>query len=242
MWTFGKTGLYVFSPDGKEQKNHLPGDKVCRNVAGTDLKSYEVCRFYDVVSDGKKYVWAAVDRGVPKIDVFDINTGSIAGSFQTCMSPSDLEYHALRDEIWVRCYASDNDSNSDKPTKLDVFSASSPNVEIQTNILLDDSISGAKVTSDGNSVIHHTLGDYGFVTDATLPNLFKIDLSERKLLSQFNLDPKVYALNGAVYSPVNKHVYVRSQVCCTCGSEDSDVSKCSDRDKANVTITTGQNA
>ena len=57
------------------------------------------CSFYDVVSDGKKYVWGAVSRGVPKIDVFDIDTGATVGSFETCNTPRDIEYHPLRDEI-----------------------------------------------------------------------------------------------------------------------------------------------
>ena len=50
------------------------------------------CSFYDVVSDGKKYVWGAVSRGVSKIDVFDIDTGDTVGSFETYMTSRDIEY------------------------------------------------------------------------------------------------------------------------------------------------------
>merc|ERR1712176_653708 len=49
------------------------------------------CDFYDIASDGKQYVYAAVTRGVAKVDVFDIDTGSLVGSYPTCGSPHGVE-------------------------------------------------------------------------------------------------------------------------------------------------------
>ena len=95
------------------------------------------CSFYDVVSDGKKYVWGAVSRGVPKIDVFDIDTGATVGSFETCNTPRDIEYHPLRDEIWVRCSGTNSEEVHDETeTYIDVFSVTSPGVDTVANVLL----------------------------------------------------------------------------------------------------------
>ena len=66
------------------------------------------------------------------VDVFDIDTGAVVGSFEHCLSPNNLKYHPLRDEVWVRC--SEIDGNSTNLTHFDVFSASNPSGEIQTNI------------------------------------------------------------------------------------------------------------
>ena len=133
MWSFGKSGVFVFSPDGSKQYSHVPAEAVCKELAGSDGGwSSSVCRFYDIVSDGKKYVWAAAERGQSMVDVFDIDTGAVVGSFEHCLSPNNLKYHPLRDEVWVRC--SEIDGNSTNPTRLDVFSASNPSGEIQTNI------------------------------------------------------------------------------------------------------------
>ena len=64
MWSFGKSGVFVFSPDGSKQYSHVPAEAVCEELAGSDGGwSSSVCRFYDIVSDGKKYVWAAAARG-----------------------------------------------------------------------------------------------------------------------------------------------------------------------------------
>ena len=64
MWSFGKSGVFVFSPDGSKQYSHVPAEAICEELAGSvEGWSSSVCRFYDIVSDGKKYVWAAAERG-----------------------------------------------------------------------------------------------------------------------------------------------------------------------------------
>ena len=97
MWVFGDNGVYMFSPDGKEEKNFIESEKICDPKEEFTGKSYMYCRLNDIVSDGKKFVWAAINRNDPTIQVFDIDTGSLVGNFKTCSSPTSLEYHPLRD-------------------------------------------------------------------------------------------------------------------------------------------------
>jgi len=81
MWVFGGQGMQIFGPDGSESKVTTPKEEICHNVTGYRGGGMELsCSFYDIVSDGKKYVWAAVSRGVSKIDVFDIDTGATVGT------------------------------------------------------------------------------------------------------------------------------------------------------------------
>ena len=158
MWVLGSSGVGIFSPDGSEKMVSIDGSAICHEEPEPQGSGYyRKCRFYDVISDGKKYVWASFAQGVPKIDLFDINTGAVVGSFDTCLSPSSLEYHPLRDEVWVRC--SGMEENSTMQTSLDVFSASSPSGLIETNILLEDRALKEGLSSTGHSVIDNTLGD-----------------------------------------------------------------------------------
>lgn len=193
----------------------------------------------DIVSDGKKYVWAAINRaGNPHIYAFDIDSASLVGSFQTCSSPDSLEYHPLRDEIWVRC--TDVEVNSTVATNLDVFSASTPGVDIQVDILTKERALNEGLTSNGYSVVDYTLGDVGYMTDSDLPHLFQVDLSQKTIVNKFEMPaPTPHGLYNAVYSPINKHIFIRSMVCCTCGFEGADLDTCGTRTPYNVTTTTG---
>mmetsp|Transcript_24099 Transcript_24099/g.33878 ORF Transcript_24099/g.33878 Transcript_24099/m.33878 type:complete len:315 (-) Transcript_24099:283-1227(-) len=238
MWIFGESGVYVYSPDGKEQKSHIDSEQICESKEDFDGPSYQYCRFSDIISDGKKYVWAAVNRGIPTIDLFDINTGSIVGTFESCHSPSSLEYHPLRDEIWVRC--TDIVENSTIHTNLDVLSASNPSGEIETDILVKARALEEGLSSNGKSVIDNTLGDVGYITDMDLPSLFKVDLSTKSIIDTIEMTPPSNGLYEVAYSQVNKHIFVRSQICCTCGFEGADLGdSCGRRPGYNVTPTTG---
>ena len=236
MWLFGEKGVNVYNVDGTELKNHLDASEICGPKAEYEGPSWGYCRFNGMVSDGKKYVWAAVNRGKPVIDVFDINTGSVVGSFDTCDSPDNLEYHPLRDEIWVRC--SDVDVNSTSPSNLDVFSASNPTGDVLVNILMKDRALTENLSSEGSTVVDNSLGDVGYLTDMELPSLFQMDLSEKTITDKFELTPVSYGLGDAVYSPVNKHIFIRSIQCCSCGFEGADLESCRG-ESYNVTPTTG---
>ena len=159
-WLFSSDGVYVFSPDGNELLSHVPQEQVCEDKDTFTGRPHMYCRFNDAISDGKKYVWAATSRQDSSITVFDINSGAIVGNFKSCEKPHDLEYHPLRDEVWVRCSGMDNDSND--PTHLEVFSASNPSGEIPTNILAGERALKEGLSSSGYSVIAPALGDIGY--------------------------------------------------------------------------------
>jgi len=236
LWHFGGNGLNIYSPDGSETLKSTPPEGICHNVTGYRGGGMELsCSFYDVVSDGKKYVWGAVSRGVSKIDVFDIDTGATVGSFETCMTPRDIEYHPLRDEIWVRCMAVSDEFGG----YMDVFSAASPGADTFANI---DLTGNSTLSAYGYSVIDNTLGDVGYATVWNQPTLYKIDLSERTVLESFNI-PLAYGGYEVAYSRVNQHIFVRASVCCTCGFVGSDLGEdCGRYGSSNVTITTGPSA
>merc|ERR1711957_963274 len=228
--------MKIYSPDGKTRKVTTPANDICHNVTGYRGGEFELsCSFYDIVSDGKKYVWGAVSRGVSKIDVFDIDTGATVGSFETCMTPRDLEYHPLRDEIWVRCMATTDPMGG----YMDVFSAASPSSDSVTSV---DVTGNHTLSAYGYSVIDNSLGDIGFATVWNQPRIYKIDLSERKVISNHTL-PLAYGGYEVAYSRVNHHVFVRASVCCTCGSVGTDLGEdCGRYGSSNVTITTGPSA
>jgi len=232
MWMFGANGVSVFNPDGSEEVKTIEADKVCRNVTSSSGSSRIRCDFYDVVSDGQKYVWAAVASGVPKIDIFRIDTGDLVGSFDTCGSPRDLDYHPLREEIWVHC----GDFSDVEASHMDVFSAVAPSAPISTTIKLHDNTA---LRSSGKLEVHASLGDVAYSTVTGHPTLFKIDLAERRVLEEFNLasdNPKFHGVYDIVYSPVNGHLYARSEVCCTCGFEGADRLECGKYGSKNITI------
>lgn len=224
MWLFGSDGVYAFSPDGSEQRSHVPQSQVCEDPETYTGPSYRYCRYTDIVSDGKKYVWAGTYRADSPISVFDIDTGSFIGTFESCQGPNDLEYHALRDEVWVRCNGIDVDSTD--PTHLDVLSASNPSAQIQTDILLKSRALEDGLSSRGYSVVHHTLGDVGYLTDDSSPHLFKIDLGSKEILDTISLQSGVHGLYEQAYSPLNGHIFVRALMCCTCGSTTADIESC----------------
>ncbi len=239
MWLFGESGIFVYNPDGTQQKVHLKSEALCGKKEDHEGPSYKYCRFSSAMSDGKKFVWAAVNRGKPTIDVFDIDTGSVVGSFETCPNANSLEYHPLRDEVWVRCSSIDAEDETAEQTFLDVFSASNPSGDIQTNILMEERALSEGLTSNGHSVIDNTLGDVGYLTDSDLPYLYKVDLSSKKITDKLELYPAASGLDDAVYSPINKHIFIRANMCCTCGFEGADLGAECRRGGKEVTPTTG---
>lgn len=58
MWLFSSDGVFIYSPDGSEGRKHIPPEQVCEDKATFTGPSYKYCRFNDIVSDGKRYVWA----------------------------------------------------------------------------------------------------------------------------------------------------------------------------------------
>jgi len=234
LWVFGEGGVSIYNPDGTESLKQIEPKDICHMTAGYRGGDPSLsCSFYDTVSDGKKYVWAAVSRGIPKIDILDIDTGDVVGSFATCLSPRKMEYHPLREEIWVRC--SQVDRNSTFPSYMDVFSTASPSVAIASDMKFKEDTT---INSWGYTVVDNTLGDVGYSTDWDQPYLFKLDLSDKSIIDKFAM-PLGAGTYEVAYSQKNRHVFVRTSVCCTCGFEGADQLDCGRYGSKNVTITTG---
>lgn len=134
----------------------------------------------------------------------------------------------------MRCYAVDD---HEAPSYIDVFSASSPSVDIQTGILIKNN---STFSLWGYSIIDPSLRDVGYTTNWNQPYLTKIDLSEKKVLEKFEL-PNAYGNYEVAYSKVNGYIFVRASVCCTYGFENSDLGlDCGKYKAENVTIRTGR--
>ena len=180
---------------------------------------------------GKKYVFAATYRGVSKINVFELNTGSIIGALPFCKSQKDLDYHSLRDEIWICCYAPNKEESY-----LDVVSASGISHEVLTSItFIDDEDSCDCV------VTYPLLGDVSYATNRYSSFLYKIDLSDRNVMDGGKiLVPLSHEAEELVCSQVNCCFSVRLTDCCTCGIESvENEPNCRRYCGGNFTVTTG---
>jgi len=231
MWMFGDNGVDIYTADGSEHLKHIPPETACHvvNWRGNDRLR---CDFMDVVSDGKKYVWASVSRGGDKIDVFSIDSGDLVGSFATCESAYDLDYHPLREEVWVHCSKFNEYQNS----HMDVFSVNSPSVPITTRVMMHDN---TPARSYGKLVLDPALGDVAWSTVYGLNEVFKIDLATRTIIENVTIvedNPRFFGFYDMAFCPVNQHLFLRSQVCCTCGYEGADNLECGNYGSSNITI------
>ena len=93
-------------PMVKKRKQKINANDSCHNWTRYHDGTFKIsCLFYDIISDKKKYVLAAVSCGESKIDLFDIDSGAVVCLFNSCVRQKNIEYHPLRDEIWVCCIA-----------------------------------------------------------------------------------------------------------------------------------------
>ena len=161
-----------------------------------------------------------------------MDTGKLIGSFGTCGAPRDLDYHPLREEIWVHC----SDFSDMESSHMDVFSSASPSAAAETSVMLHNN---TEARSYGKLVVHESLGDVAFSTVYGQSYIYRINLAEKvveKSISMDNGNPKLSGLYEMAYNPKNRHLYVRSQVCCTCGFEGADTLECGRYGTANVTL------
>jgi len=87
--------------------------------------------------------------------------------------------------------------------------------------------------------VDETLGDIGFATVYGENYIYKIDLANRLVEEQINVgdnNPKLNGLYEMAYSPVNQHLFLRTQVCCTCGFVGADNLECGQYGSTNITI------
>lgn len=229
VWAFGNSGVSIYTIDGSKELKQLKNTDICKLTdRGQD------CGFKGVVSDGKRYVFASNWQGNSTIDVFSMNTGDFVASLPTCGNPWDVDYHPVRDEVWVHCWGPDEAEGD--VGHVDVFSASAIGTALSQIPLHDDLVGHAH----GSVVVDSSLGHVGYATDLNTPFLYKMDLNDKKVISQKEM-PDVNGLYRMGYSHVNKHIYLRSYVCCSCGFEGADLPACGRGGGRPVNVTTGPN-
>jgi len=231
MWTFGPKGIFIHSVDGKEVLHTLPNTLFCPTsynyMTGQDSDD---CSFFDVTSDGKKHVWAAAHSGVHRVEAFEIDTGDLVAAIPTCSTPLDLDYHPSREEMWLHCAG----TTTGQEGHIDVFSTNSLSVNYeQVHLNLTDRVYG-------RSVFHSSLGNYGYASVYKVPILYKIDLSTKLVVEMFDIPLSTGSYEMA-YSALNKHIYLRTRVCCSCGTPESDIESCGRMGAEIVDVVTGPN-
>lgn len=226
MWLFGPNGVKIFSPDGSKQLQHMPSRRVCPYAENGQ------CSFFDVASDGHKYVWASVTQSPPRVDVFDIDRGEHVAALSSCAVPIDLDYHPLRQEMWLHCAIPDETKG--ETGHMEVWST----YAISANYPQTPLVENLDVIAPGRSVVHSTLGNRGYATVYDQPYLFEFDLDAKKVVAKY-LIPEAYGSYELLYSPHNQHVFGRHRVCCSCGFDGADVASCGRGGGSAVEILTG---
>jgi len=214
MWIFSPTGVQIFDPSGETNHNIIPSSQFCDDSPE--------CVIHDVVSDHKRHVYVSASSSMmkrAKFYVFDLDTGGVVGSFdndETCLNPKVLSYHALQNELWSTCTPFSDGSDFE----TNVWSASYPQTESAVPLLQSG---GRRLLTDSGSLIVDTqLGTVGYGTPFTFaekPTLLKIDLTTKTLKSELILETAnsaVHSIGEMSYSKKNQHLFVRTNVCCTC--------------------------
>lgn len=217
IWAMGKSGVAIYSVDGTTKLKEVPNTHICEQY--TDARTGEVsqdCAFRDAISDGVRHVYASNSNGSPTIEVFSVNTGDFVASLPTCGSPVQLDYHPIREELWVHCW-SPNPSEGDTG-HIDVISANALSLDA-TQVKLSPELAEH---GHGQVVVDTTLGNYGYASDLGTPSLFRFDASTKEVEREIPID-HISGLNRMVYSHKNRHLYVRTYVCCSCGFEGSNL-------------------
>mmetsp|Transcript_46561 Transcript_46561/g.54414 ORF Transcript_46561/g.54414 Transcript_46561/m.54414 type:complete len:587 (+) Transcript_46561:43-1803(+) len=230
MWHFNGAGTVMYSVDGS---------KVLKNMTNSGAHVAEGSRddavtYFSLASDGHRFVWGgSYGRPYNRVETFDIDTGEPVGYMKTCSTPLDLQYHPLRQEMWLRC--AQNIKDKGHAGEIDVFSVNSLSSDFEL-INLNET-----ARPYGRLAVHSSLGNYGFASAYNIPYLARMDLSSKEVVNEIQL-PKAYGSYDMTYSPVNKHVYVRTRICCTCGSEDADQLSCGRGDGSPVLVENGPSA
>lgn len=222
MWGFTAENVTIYSTDGsKILKVVEPGVSP-----------------FDVQSDGHKYIWAASTQGY--VNVYSIDTGDFVTSIPSCSTPLTLDYVPNREEVWLRCAQPESDEEG--AGHIDSFSVNNIGAETKKVLLFNNSA----VRGYGRHVVDSALGSFGYATVYNNPFLYKFDLVTREVVDEFLLEDSHGAYDAA-FSAVNKHVYLRARVCCTCGDDNSDLGGSCPENRGNQTnqpveVLTGPNA
>ena len=216
MWQFSVDGLTVYAPNGDVVKAHRK-ESICIPYMGWRGDLNEDCYYFTAKSDGHKYVWAASLTSPPRVDMFDIDTGEYAGYQETCSTPLDMTYHPSREEMWIRCASKGGEEFTGE---IDVFSSGS----ISSNHELIH-LNGTS-RPYGRIMLHSAMGPYAYASSYNMNYISELDLSSKDVNTEYEI-PKAYGSYDMAFSPENEHIFMRTRVCCTCGSKaGADIDSC----------------
>lgn len=206
---FSSEGLSILSVDGSQ---------ILKTLSAEDLDcGADGCYYFHVVTDGQTYVWANAMHSSPnRIDAFSLYTGDYLGGIASCSTPLSSTYVVNREELWIRCAGFGTEQPDGDHVR--VVPANTLGGAFQ-----DIHISDGRAY--GHAVFHSSLGNFGYATSGSHDVIFKIDLAHRMPVANFTMD-KAHASYDVTYSKVNRHLYIRSRVCCTCGFEGADIATC----------------
>ena len=224
VWAIGKSGISIYSTDGSSLIKRHDKNEIC---GGND------CSFREAISDGKHHVFASNALN-STIDVYSIDTGAFVASLDTCGSPWSIDYHPVRDEVWVHCWGPDAEVGD--TGHVDVFSASSldtPMSQVQLHPILVGH-------AHGSVEVDSSLGHFGYATDLNTPFVYRMNLNTKEVEEKIEI-PNVSGLYRMAYSHVNRHLFLRSYVCCSCGFDGADIAECGRVRPRPVNVVTGPN-
>lgn len=231
MWVVSEEGLKIFSIDGRTVHKTLSASELGCTGADIHGQSNAGCYYYDLATDGRKYVWGNAFHSNPhRVDIFSIDDGSYLGGVATCQTPLDMDYLANREELWIRC-AEPADMSDPSSGHMSVIQANSLSAA-------SEQVRLGNTRSYGFSVFDSSLGNYGYATGNDANVLWKVDLANRAAVTNFTMD-LAHSSYDITYSKQNKHLFIRSRVCCACGFEGADAASCGRGGGPGVPIQTG---
>jgi len=231
MWIMTSSGLKLYSPNGEVMKKEIVDIPGCP----IDEEGEPACTFFDMKSDGHKYVYgafAARSQGASRIDVFDIDTGDYVTYMPTCETPLDLDYHPNTYQMWVNCAGKDETDGH-----IDRFFVNALHAEMET---VDLGVTD-KSRHYGRMESHSAMSPMGYVSHYFSNKLYQVDLAVGEMSAEIPL-PLSQGSYELAYSPKNKHIFVRVRVSCTCGFEGADLESCGRFGAITGDVLTGPNA
>ena len=224
MWVFGSHGLKIFNIDGSTMYKHSSPDDICPASDNEGTSIHECRSFSDTVSDGVNYVWTTSNsRSGAQVEAFNLRDGELAGVFPTCTGPRGLTYLPWRQEVWFRCVSPNENDEDDESGYWDSFSTTSitenfPEISLKSDLPhFNDTAYGKPVFAQHANV--------AYSSDYRSNVVHKVDLNARIPLKNITI-PNANGGWDIAYNPINKHVFMRTYVCCSCGTETSDVQQC----------------
>lgn len=228
MWVFSQDGIHIFSPNGNEKLLRHEKETACHAVLDpweTSPTTRDSCWAMDPVHDGENYVFVANNDWTENgfVDVYDLSSGTYLQSISVCTLPYHMEYSPARREIWVACWLRPQEENNSAETDRGTI-----------NVIDTRHLDAAASSIDTRGWDKHVHSD--FVLDDSIPDkayefsqednrIYEIDPDTRTVRDAIPIELTVGSYEHA-YSPANRHIFLRTYVCCACGVDKDTRSEC----------------